>query len=87
MIMEKKHIKNIELCKRLNKIEEQLGEARTSKQNISNYLHGQCAFRPKVLVKYEKALDLPQGTLVSMVKPVSKEGQKELKEIMKRVGE
>lgn len=88
IIMKKKNISNVELCKKLNKIEEQLSESRTTPQNVSNYLHGQWPFRSKILVKYEKALGLQQGVLVNMVsQPASKEGQKELKEIIKKVGE
>lgn len=88
LILKKKKWTNTKLCQELNKIEEQLGESRTTPQNISNYFHGQWSFRPKILVKYEKALGLQQNTLVSMVAPPSsKEGQKELKEIMKKVGE
>lgn len=88
MILHKKKWTNAKLCQELNKIEEQLGESRTTPQNISNYLHRQWSFRPKVLVKYEKALGLQPNTLVSMVAPpTTKEGQKELKEIIKKVGE
>lgn len=88
MILHKKKWTNAKLCQELNKIEEQLGESRTTPQNISNYLHGQWPFRSKVLVKYEKALGLQPNTLVSMVTPpTTKEGQKELKEIIKKVGE
>lgn len=88
MILHKKKWTNAKLCQELNKIEEQLGESRTTPQNISNYFHGQWSFRPKVLVKYEKALGLQSNTLVSMVAPpTTKEGQKEVKEIIKKVGE
>ena len=88
MILHKKKWTSAKLCQELNKIEEQLGESRTTPQNISNYLHGQWPFRSKVLVKYEKALGLQQGVLANMVsQPSSKEGQRELKEIMKKVGE
>lgn len=88
MILHKKKWTNAKLCQELNKIEEQLGESRTTPQNISNYFHGQWSFRPKVLVKYEKALGLQPNTLVSMVAPpTTKEGQKELKEIIKKVGD
>ncbi len=88
MILHKKKWTNAKLCQELNKIEEQLGESRTTPQNISNYFHGQWPFRSKVLVKYEKALGLQPNTLVSMVAPpTTKEGQKELKEIIKKVGE
>lgn len=88
MIIHKKKWTNVKLCQELNKIEEQLGESRTTPQNISNYFHGQWSFRPKVLVKYEKALGLQPNTLVSMVAPpTTKEAQKELKETIKKVGE
>ncbi len=88
MILYKKKWTNAKLCQELNKIEEQLGESRTTPQNISNYFHGQWPFRSKILVKYEKALGLQPNTLVSMVAPpTTKEGQKELKEIIKKVGE
>jgi hypothetical protein len=88
IILHKKKWTNVKLCQELNKIEEQLGESRTTPQNISNYFHGQWSFRPKVLVKYEKALGLQPNTLVSMVAPpTTKEAQKELKEIIKKVGE
>lgn len=88
MILHKKKWTNAKLCQELNKTEEKLGESRTTPQNISNYFHGQWSFRPKVLVKYEKALGLQPNTLVSMVAPpTTKEGQKELKEIIKKVGE
>lgn len=88
LILKKKKWTNIRLCQELNKIEEQIGDSRTSKQNITSYLNGHLSFRPKVLVKYEKALGLEQGTLISMVAPVAtKEGRRELKEIMKKVRE
>ena len=88
LILKKKKWTNIRLCQELNKIEEQLGDKRTSKQNITNYLNGCWEFRPKILVKYEKALGLPLGTLVNMVAyPSTKEGIKELKETIKKVSE
>lgn len=88
MILRKKKWTNVKLCQELNKIEEQLGESRTTPQNISNYLNGQHDIRPKWLVKVESALKLKSNTLVSMVaSPATKEAQKELKEIIKKVGE
>lgn len=88
LILKKKKWTNKRLCEELNKIESQLGESRTTPQNITNYFNGMWAFRPKVLVKYEKALGLPQMTLVNMVAPPStKDGQKELKEIIKKINE
>lgn len=88
LILQKKGWTITKLCEELNKIEEQLGETRTTKQNISNYFHGQWNFGPKVLVKYEKALGLPQGQLVNMVQqPTTKASKKELQEMIKKVGE
>ena len=88
IILQKKKWTNIRLCQELNKIEEKIGDTRTTKQNITNYLNGYHDIRPKWLVKVEKALNLQQGTLVNMViPPSSKEAQKELKELLKKVGE
>lgn len=88
LILKKKKWTNVRLCQELNKIEEKLGDSRTTKQNITNYLNGYWDFRPKVLAKYEIALNLQQGTLINMVAPpATKEAQKELKEIIKKVRE
>ena len=64
LILKKKNWTNRRLCQEINKIEEQLGDSRTTPQNITNYLNGYWQFGPKVLVKYEKALGLKQGTLI-----------------------
>lgn len=88
LVLQKKKWTNQRLCDELNKIEAHLGESRTSKQNISNYLNGLWDFRPKILAKYEMALGLPVGTLINMVAPpLTKEGQKELQETIKKVRE
>ncbi len=88
LILKKKNWTNIKLCEEINKIEEKLGDSRTTRQNITNYLNGNHDMRPKWLVKVERALELPQGTLVKMVAPPnSKEGKSELKELIKKVGE
>ncbi len=76
----------------INKVKQKVGiTSITTPQNISNFLRqvdNKHVLRPKQLCIWEKALGLPQGQLVNMVTPVSsKEGQKELKEIMKKVGE
>lgn len=86
LVLSKKKWSNRRLCKEINRIEEKLGDSRTSYQNITNYLNGSHNMRPKWLVKVEKALNLEQGTLVNMVMPPdSKEGKKELKELMRKV--
>lgn len=88
LILKKKKWTNVKLCQELNKIETQLGDGKTTPQNITNYLNGYHDIRPKWLVKVEKALELEQGILINMVaSPSSKEAQKELKEIMKKVKE
>lgn len=91
LILEKKKWTLQRFADEINKVKQKVGiESVTTKQNISNFLNqvdNQHILRPKMLVLWEKALGLPQGTLISMVKPVSKEGQKELNEIMKKVGE
>lgn len=76
----------------INKVKQKAGiTSITTPQNISNFLKqvdNQHILRPKMLVLWECALGLPPNTLASMVAPPSsKEGQKELKEIMKKVGE
>ena len=86
LILRKKNWSNQRLCDELNKLEEKLGDSRTSKQNVSNYLNGQWSFRPKILAKYEVGLGLTEGTLIKMVSPpLTKESQKELEEIIKKV--
>ena len=37
LILQKKKWTNVKLCQELNKIEEKLGDSRTSPQNISSY--------------------------------------------------
>lgn len=76
----------MQFCEKLNELEAKFGDSRTTPQNITNYLNGYWNFRPKILVKYEVVLGLPLGTLVNMVEPPkSKEGQKELKETIKKI--
>ena len=88
MILKKKKWTNRKLCEEINKIEEKLGESRTTPQGITNYLNGYHDMRPKWLVKVEKALNLPQYTLVNMVlPPAGKEGKKELEKLIKKVYE
>lgn len=88
LLLKKKNWTNKKLCEEINKIESKLGDSRTTKQNITNYLNGNHDMRPKWLAKVEVALSLPKGTLINMVAPpLSKEAQKELKETIKKVRE
>lgn len=92
MLLKKKKWTLQRFADEINKVKQKVGiMSITTPQNISNFLKqvdNQHILRPKQLCIWEKALDLPQNTLVSMVAPPSsKEGQKELKEIMKRINE
>ncbi|MEI3530097.1 MAG: hypothetical protein V8Q75_03355 [Bacilli bacterium] len=91
LILKKKKWTLKRFADEINKIKQKVGiTSITTPQNISNFLKqvdNQHILRPKMLCLWEKALGLPQTTLTSMVAPVGKEGQKELKEIMKKVGE
>ena len=75
----------------INLVKKKIGiDSITTKQNISNFLNqvdNKHTVRPKQLCIWEKALGLSQGTLINMVAPVGKEGQKELKKLMKKVGD
>jgi hypothetical protein len=86
MILDKKKWSRARLCEEINKIESKLGDKRSSNQDITNYINGRWAFRPKILAKWEKALDLREGTLMNMVMPpITKEGKDELKETINRL--
>lgn len=86
LILEKKGWSKMDLCRALNKLEARLGDMRTSKQYINEYMSGNMPFRPKVLAKWEIALDLPEGTLMNLVaQPITKEGKDELKNTIERL--
>ncbi len=92
MLLKKKKFTLQQFADEINKVKQKIGiMSITTPQNISNFLKqvdSQHVLRPKQLCIWEKALGLPQGTLTKMVAPPSsKEGQKELKEIIKKVGE
>ena len=86
MILQKKKWTRTKLKEELNKIETKLGEKKTTIEMISDYMRGRWAFRPKLLAKWEKALELKEGTLVNMVMPpLTKEGKDELKQVIERL--
>lgn len=92
LILKKKKWTLQQFADSINKVKEKAGlDGKVTKQNISNFLNqtdDKHILRPKQLAIWEKALELPQGVLIKMVFPVvSKNGQKELKEIMEKVGE
>lgn len=88
LILKKKKMTKTEFCKRLNKIEEQLGIKKTYLENLAYWLNDSTSIKPITLLKWEKALDLTEGTLVSMVSlPKSKESLKEIKKMKEKLRE
>lgn len=90
MILKKKKWTLQKFADEINKVKKQVGiESKTTKQNISNFLKqvdDKHILRPKQLCLWERALGLAPYTLINMVETIAtKEGQKELKEIMKKV--
>lgn len=86
MILKKKKITNTEFCKKLNEFENKIGDEKTHIQNITNFLNGAWPLRPKLLHKWEIVLELPEGTLTSMVKePLSKRGKEEYKKTIEKM--
>lgn len=92
MILNKKKWTLTKFAEEINKVKKQVGiDSKTTVQNISNFLNQvdkDHILRPKQLCLFEKALGLAPYTLINMVSPVaSKAGQKELKELMKKVSD
>ena len=89
MILDKKKWSRNRLIEELNKIERKLGDRRTDSETVKEYLKGELPFRPKILAKWEIALDLREGTLMNMVSPpITKDGKEELRktlEILRKV--
>lgn len=86
LVLEKKKWNKTRFCQEINKIESLLGDKRTTVQNIANYFDGTWPFRPKILAKWETALDLPRGTLINMVsQPICKESKLELANVIKKI--
>ena len=86
LIMEKKKWTQAKLVEELNRIEKIIGDNKTQKQQVSEYLNGVFPFRPKILIKWELALGLKEGTLANMVSPpMTKEGKEELKKTIENI--
>ena len=89
LILSKKKITRREFCNKINKIEEKLGEKKTNYQNITNYLNGtddKHNIGYKMALKMEKALDLPNDTLINMVKnPLTPDVAKDFDKLKKKV--
>ena len=92
IILNKKKWALTKFADEINKVKKQVGiESKTLPQNISNFLKqvdDKHVLRPKQLCLWEKALGLAPYTLINMVEPIAtKESQKELKELMKKVSD
>lgn len=89
LVLEKKKLTRVEFCKKINSIEEQLGEKKSTVQNITNYLNGtddKHNIGYKMALKMEKALDLPDDTLINMVKsPLTPDVAKDFDRLKKKV--
>ena len=89
IVLEKKKMTRREFCNKINKIEEKLGEKKTNYQNITNYLNGtddKHNIGYKMALKMEKALDLPNDTLINMVKnPLTPDVAKDFDKLKKKV--
>lgn len=90
LILKKKAWTLDKFANEINNVKKQIGiDGKTTKQNISNFLKqadDKHILRPKQLCLWERALGLAPYTLINMVEPIAtKEGQKELKEIIKKV--
>lgn len=89
LILTKKRLTRADFCKKINKIEEKLGEKKTTTQNITNYLNGtddEHNIGYKMALKMEKALDLPDDTLINMVKtPITSDAVKDFNKLKEKV--
>lgn len=88
LIIKKKKMTRTDFCRRINKVEEKLGDKRTHLENITYWFNEKTTIRPITLLKWEKALDLTEGTLVSMVGlPKTREGLREYKKMRDKLRE
>ena len=92
LLLKKKKWTLQQFADEINSVKKQVGiDSVTTKQNISNFLRqvdDKHILRPKQLCLWERALGLTQGELINMVEPpATKEAKKELKDLMKKVGD
>lgn len=89
LVLMKKKMTRTAFCKEINKIEEKLGEKKSTNQNITNYLNGtddKHNIGYKMALKMEKALNLPDDTLINMVKnPLTPDVAKDFDRLKKKV--
>ena len=90
VILKKKNWKLQQFADEINQVKAKANiSSKTTPQNISNFLNqvdDKHVLRPKQLVIWEKALDLPDDTLINMVElPKSKDGIEELNKLKEKV--
>ena len=89
LVLQKKKMTRADFCKKINEIEDKLGEKKSSTQNITNYLNGTDDSHNigyKMALKMEKALDLPNDTLINMVKmPLTSDAVKDFNKLKEKV--
>lgn len=89
LILDKKKMTRAEFTRKINEIEDKLGEKKTTNQNITNYLNNLDESHNigyKMALKMEKALNLPDDTLLKMVKnPLTPDVAKDFDKLKKKV--
>lgn len=89
-ILKKKNWTLQKFADEINKVKKDANlDGTVTKQNISNFLNkvdDKHILRPKQLLIWEVALNIPYRTLINMVEPIkTNEGKKELEILRKRV--
>ena len=91
LILKKKGLSRAEFTSKINEIEDRLGDSRTTTQNITNYLNNTDGLHNlgyKMILKMEKALDLPDDTLLKLVKnPITEGSKKDFNDMKRKVRE
>ena len=89
LVLMKKHMTRREFCNKINQIEEKLGEKKSTVQSVTNWLNGtddKHNIGYRTALKMEKALDLPDDTLINMVKnPITADAVKDFNKMKERV--
>ena len=89
LVLQKKKMTRAEFTRKINEIEDKLGEKKTTNQNITNYLNNLDESHNigyKMALKMEKALNLPDDTLLKMVKnPLTPDVKKDFDKLKKKV--
>ena len=85
LILKKKGLTRKEFTNLINNLEDKLGDTRTSTQNITNYLNDKDNLNQSFVMN-DKALDLPDDTLLNMVKsPVARDSFKDFNKLKEKV--